>query len=219
MINNTNSFRCEYRVHISFIPRLVKFKVEIIPDHQHVMLNNQVDFPQKQTKPLQFPQYKIYFSLISGKSCVFQTLCLHIYQLVNNQYVQRMTQQQPVHKHIINKLKTSPIPIQNQQVQQQPQQLNPQSPRFYPSTPPVKPLITTSVLKTDQSSNLSSTSSTSSASTPSSSSQNVYKGGNQQVPLNTNNIQTFNSDKKNTTTTNNTNYSTNFRNNANFSFT
>lgn len=112
-INSPSLFRCEYRSPEKFIARNVRFKVEILTENNNnasttsnnntnssggngnvntngsnagqVLTNNiNINNGQTQMTPLQNPSYKILFTLLSGSTRQFHSLCKHICMLIGN---------------------------------------------------------------------------------------------------------------------------------------
>lgn len=104
-INNPSLFRCEYRSPDKFLARNVRFKVEIIVEHNNntsnqspnnnsvltnnININNKLtnDNNNNNTSTIQQNQsYKILFTLINGSTKQFHQLCKHICSLISMNY-------------------------------------------------------------------------------------------------------------------------------------
>jgi len=178
-INSPSLFRCEYRAPEKFISRNVRFKVEILTENNNnasttsnntptnvnssnnnnniAILANNINIGNNNTTQIfqSNPSYKIVFTLLSGSTRHFNSLCKHICMLIGNNtnYTNSTAHHQRQTRLHQQQLK------QQQQQQQQQQQIHPHtttvtnmnfnvspaSPYPYHNTAPSTPIQSSSI--------------------------------------------------------------------------
>ncbi len=141
-INSPSLFRCEYRSPEKFISRNVRFKVEILTENNNnasttsnnanvntngsTVLTNNININNGQTLSLPNPSYKILFTLLSGSTRQFHSLCKHICMLIGNNTTYNNSS---AHSQRQARLHQQQLKQQQQQQQQQALMQQHQSPK------------------------------------------------------------------------------------------